>query len=50
MSDPKDFNELVSWASWQFIAGITSGEKLESIVWRILDSAIRWSKEQEKNQ
>jgi len=37
---PKDFNELVAWATWQVIQGITAGQPLRSVMHGVLVSAI----------
>ncbi len=31
-----DFSELVTWATWKVIKGITSGEDLRSVLFNIL--------------
>jgi hypothetical protein len=40
--EPADFQELVSWACWKFIEGLTKGEPLRVTVFGILDYARRW--------
>ena len=40
MKDPKDFNELVAWATWQVIEGMTQGQPLRSVMHGVLNGAI----------
>jgi hypothetical protein len=42
MNEPKDFKELVTWATWKVISGITCGEKLESVLHYVLVYARQW--------
>ena len=39
MESPKNFDELVSWATWQVVEGITKGEPLRSVMYGVLMSA-----------
>ena len=41
--EPKNFQELVSWATWQVIEGMTKGEPLRSIMISILNYARKWN-------
>ena len=41
----KTFDDLVSWATWRVIEGITKGESLYSIMFGIVDYARRWKPE-----
>lgn len=34
-----DFQGLVTWATWEVVKGITKGEELRSVVFRILNVA-----------
>lgn len=45
MSEPSDFKELVAWACWEIIKGITSGERLERSVHGVLVYAAQWQNE-----
>lgn len=48
MSDhPKDFRELVTWAVWQVIEGVTKGQPLERVMTGVLDYALRWRADHE---
>jgi len=44
---PKDFRELVTWATWHVIAGITKGEPLHSLMFAVIEYARRWKPPQE---
>ena len=37
---PRDFNELVSWATWQVIEGMTKGAPLRSVMHGVLQGAL----------
>lgn len=37
---PRDFNELVSWATWQVIEGMTKGQPLRSVMHGVLQGAL----------
>ena len=41
METPKDFNELVTWATWEIVQGITSGKPLRSVVFGVLSASIQ---------
>lgn len=43
MKEPKTFPELVSWACWEVIKGLTTGVPLERIMFGVLQYARRWS-------
>lgn len=45
---PRDFNELVSWATWQAIEGITKGEPLRNVMHGILMGAVQIMQEWKK--
>lgn len=40
MNEPRDFNELVSWATWQVIEGMTRGEPLKKVIHYVLQSTL----------
>lgn len=42
MPEPKTFQELVSWACWTIIQGITRGDRLETSVFHILTYVRQW--------
>lgn len=42
MDEPKTFKELVTWACWQVITGITKGERLDATMHSVLEYARRW--------
>lgn len=42
------FDKLVKWATWQIIEGITTGQKLRTVVNGIVQYTIQWAKEQEE--
>jgi len=42
MIQPRTFDELVSWATWEIIESITKGKPLRSTVWGILEVARRF--------
>lgn len=46
---PTNFKELVTWASWQVIQGITRGEAIEAVMHRVLDVAVRLTIEWRKD-
>lgn len=50
MQEPKNFQELVTWACWTIIQGITSGQRLEKSVHLVLDYARRWKPADEQGQ
>lgn len=35
----EDFQALVTWATWEVLEGLTKGEPLRSLVFRILNAA-----------
>lgn len=39
MNKPSDFNELVTWATWQVIEGITKGTPVRDVVSCVLQRA-----------
>ncbi len=41
METPKDFNALVTWATWEVIQGITKGQPLRSIMYGVLQDALQ---------
>lgn len=43
LKEPKTFAELVSWACWEVIKGLTTGVPLERIMFGVLQYARRWS-------
>ena len=45
---PKDFNELVTWATWQAMEGITKGEPLRRVMFGILSGAAQIMKDWKK--
>ena len=40
--EPADFSELVSWACWQVIEGMTQGESLRAVLFGVLTYARGW--------
>lgn len=42
MDEPKDFKELVAWASWEIIKGLTKGEPLERVMHHVLAYTRTW--------
>jgi len=49
-NDPKTFNELVAWACWEVIKGITRGESLNRTMHGVIDYARRWTPEPKPSQ
>lgn len=43
LNEPKTYPELVSWACWEVIKGLTTGVPLERIMFGVLQYARRWS-------
>lgn len=41
MNEPRTFEELVSWATWEIVEAITKGKPLRSVVWGILEVSRR---------
>ncbi len=37
---PQDFNELVTWATWQVIESMTKGQPLRAAMHQVLQGAI----------
>lgn len=46
--EPADFQELVSWACWQIVEGLTRGVALRSTVMGILQYARQWKPAKEQ--
>lgn len=44
------FNNLVTWATWEVIAGITKGDKLETTMWAVVNTACAWREDQRKKE
>ena len=42
MSEPKTFNDLVAWATWEVIKSITKGDSLSSVMHGVLSYARQW--------
>jgi len=42
MNELKTFQDLVSWATWHVIEGLTKGEALRSLIFHVVDMARRW--------
>ena len=42
------FDELVEWATWAVIHGITRGQELRAVVFRVIDTSLRWHEAQQK--
>ena len=47
-TEPRDFNELVRWATWQVIEGIANGKPLRDVMYGGLNSVLsivaEWNK------
>lgn len=41
------FDDVVKFATWEIMTGLLAGKPLRESVFRMLDFAIRWSKERE---
>lgn len=48
MQSPKNFDELVTWATWQVVEGITKGEPLRSVMYNVLMGAMNIMSEWQK--
>ena len=52
--NPRDINELVSWANWQVIEGMTKGEPLWRVMHGVLQGALsimaEWPRSKEPQQ
>jgi len=48
VSDFKTFNELVSWATWHVLEGLTKGTPLRSLIHDVLSLARSWQPEASK--
>lgn len=45
MDTPKNFNELVTWATWEVIEGLTKGEPLRQVMYKALWASLQISAE-----
>jgi hypothetical protein len=43
-----EFDELVQWATWHVISGITSGQTLRVSMHAVVDVACRWRMERDQ--
>lgn len=41
-NEMKDFNDLVSWATWHVLEGLTQGQPLRSLIFSVIEYARRW--------
>lgn len=48
MQSPKNFDELVTWATWRVVEGITKGEPLRSVMYSVLMGAMNIMSEWQK--
>ena len=46
---PTNFKELVTWATWQVIQGLTRGDALHTVMHQVLDVAVRLTNEWRKD-
>lgn len=44
------FDELVNFVTWEIIEGIANGQTLKATVYAMLDLAISWKREKERNE
>jgi hypothetical protein len=48
VNEPKNFQELVSWACWEVIQGFTQGQTLRSVMHGVLMYVRQWKPEEPK--
>lgn len=48
--DLNTFDDLVTWATWHVIEGLTRGTPLRSLIHGVLMTAANWHAEQRKKQ